>query len=103
MAQVAFTKYKHVRPRSGQTYNCCLKLKTFQFGVDYIALASSSAAAATVSQKAFFEVGIRPKKVTSASSSGHGTKAVAAATMHCIIFDAWPHEKRGTGIVWFAD
>ena len=40
--------------------------------VNYIALASSSAAANTVSQKAFFEVGIRPKKVTSAS--GHGTK-----------------------------
>ena len=40
--------------------------------VNYIAFASSSAAAATVSQKAFFEVGIRPKKVTSVS--GHGTK-----------------------------
>ena len=54
-----------------------LKMKDFfsasnALAVDYITLASSSAAAATVSQKAFFKVGIRPKKVTSASS--HGAK-----------------------------
>ena len=52
--------------------------ETFQFGV---ALLSSS----RVHKKLFFfEVGIRPKKVTSASSSGHGTIAVEQSNTYSV-------------------
>ena len=56
----AFTKYKHVA-KIRPDLKLLLKLKHFNSGSH------------SRSQKAFFEVGIRPKKVTSAS--GHGTKA----------------------------